>query len=166
MSANARFVLGVIFLVIGLLLPLGVYPVSQTDWPASVKTAVGGVLFFGFEIMAVPAAAILGKENFDRITAKVKGWVGRLKPAGKVGPLRHAIGIVLFIVPIVPTYVMAYMPRWLPDSSPLRLWVNVSADMVFLTSLFVLGGDFWDKLRALFVREARVVFPGEREEGP
>jgi hypothetical protein len=28
-----------------------------------------------------------------------------------------------------------------------------------VASLFVLGGDFWDKLRALFVHEARVVFP-------
>jgi len=30
---------------------------------------------------------------------------------------------------------------------------------MFLTSLFVLGGDFWDKLRALFVRRARAAFP-------
>jgi len=26
-------------------------------------------------------------------------------------------------------------------------------------SLFVLGGNFWDKLRALFIRDASVVFP-------
>lgn len=26
-------------------------------------------------------------------------------------------------------------------------------------SLFVLGGDFWAKLRSLFVREARISFP-------
>ena len=28
-----------------------------------------------------------------------------------------------------------------------------------IASLFVLGGDFWDKLRALFVRDAKAVFP-------
>ena len=28
-----------------------------------------------------------------------------------------------------------------------------------IMSLFVLGGDFWDKLRALFVRQAKAVFP-------
>jgi hypothetical protein len=28
-----------------------------------------------------------------------------------------------------------------------------------LVSLFVLGGDFWDKLRALFIGEAKAVFP-------
>jgi hypothetical protein len=35
---------------------------------------------------------------------------------------------------------------------------------MFLASLFVLGGDFWDKLRALFVREARAVFPEKKDE--
>jgi hypothetical protein len=54
---------------------------------------------------------------------------------------------------------MAYAPWWLPDSSPERLYVNLGADAMFLVSLFVLGGDFWDKLRAIFVREARAVFP-------
>jgi hypothetical protein len=27
---------------------------------------------------------------------------------------------------------------------------------MFVASLFVLGGDFWDKVRALFVHDARV----------
>ena len=32
-------------------------------------------------------------------------------------------------------------------------------DVMFLISLFVLGGGFWDKLRALFVRDAYVISP-------
>jgi hypothetical protein len=28
-----------------------------------------------------------------------------------------------------------------------------------LSSLFVLGGDFWDKVRALFIYDARAVLP-------
>jgi hypothetical protein len=159
MIANVRFIVGVILLVIGLVMPLGVYPVTQTAWPTAVKSAVGGIFLFGFEIMAIPAVAILGKENFDRIVATVKGWAGSLKPSGEVGKVRHAIGLTLFILPIVPTYVMAYVPKWLPDDSPERLWVNVCADAFFFASLFILGGDFWDKIRSLFVREARAVFP-------
>jgi len=30
---------------------------------------------------------------------------------------------------------------------------------MLIASLFVLGGNFWDKLRALFDADARVVFP-------
>jgi hypothetical protein len=35
--------------------------------------------------------------------------------------------------------------------------VNLGLDLITLTSLFVLGGDFWDKVRALFLHDARVV---------
>ena len=59
-----------------------------------------------------------------------------------------------------PTYIQAYKPEWLPDSSSWRWIVKIAADVIFIASLFVLGGDFWDKLHALFVREARVTFPG------
>lgn len=158
---NARLFFGVILLVVGLVLPFGVYPVAKSDWPVTVKTAVGGILFFGFEIMAIPAAAVMGKDNFERIARKVKDLLKSLKPSGNIGKVRHSIGLVLFVLPILPTYIMAYIPSWLPDSSPGRLWVNLCADAVFLAGLFVLGGDFWDKLRALFVREARAVFPPE-----
>jgi hypothetical protein len=56
---------------------------------------------------------------------------------------------------------MGYMPSWLPDSSPVRPYVSIASDVIFLVSLFVLGGDFWDKIRSLFVSEARAWFPGE-----
>ncbi len=159
MSVEARFRLGLTLLIIGMAMPAGIFLVPLTDWPAEVKAAVAGILFFGFEIMALPAVAVMGKENFERILAKLCALLGRLKPSGEPGPVRHAIGIVLFLLPFAPTYVMAYVPSWLPDSSPWRLWVNLGADTMFLTSLFVLGGDFWDKLGALFVRKARAVFP-------
>ena len=32
------------------------------------------------------------------------------------------------------------------------------ADAIFVVNLFVLGGDFWDKLRALFVYDAKAKF--------
>jgi hypothetical protein len=34
----------------------------------------------------------------------------------------------------------------------------IAADLVFVASFFVLGGEFWEKLRALFVHGARAVF--------
>ncbi len=30
---------------------------------------------------------------------------------------------------------------------------------MLLTSLFLLGGDFWDKLRSLFLRDATAMIP-------
>lgn len=158
-NRDIRLVTGIILLVIGLILPLGIFILPATSWSDAVKKVVGGVLFFGFEITAIPAVAIMGKENFDRIMAMVKGRFSKLKPSGDVGPVRHAIGILLFVLPILPTYITAYAPEWLPEASSQRFYINLGADGMFLISLFVLGGDFWDKLRALFIREARAVFP-------
>ena len=64
---------------------------------------------------------------------------------------RYRVGLVMFRLPLILTKVMAYAPQWLQGHSPLRLSVNLAADFVFLSGLFVLGGDFWDKLRALSV---------------
>ncbi len=164
MTKNARLILGIILLIVGAILPLGTVAVARTGWPTAAKTAAGGVLFFGFEILSIPAVALMGKENFERIVSRIKDWLGLLKPAGDVGPTRHAVGLLLFLLPIVPTYIMAYVPQWLPDNSPERLYVNLGADAMFLASFFVLGGDFWDKIRAIFVRNARVVFPEPERE--
>jgi hypothetical protein len=159
MSTNSRLTLGIILLAISFLLPFGVYPVALTDWSTTVKAAVSGILFFSFEIMALPAVAIMGKENFERIVAQGKSWLKILQPPSQVGPVRYFVGLVFFLLPLIPNYVMAYLPQWLPDNSPQRLWVNLGSDAMFLVSLFLLGGDFWDKLRALFVRNAKTVFP-------
>jgi hypothetical protein len=72
----------------------------------------------------------------------------------------------MFLIPVIPTYVMAYAPQCLPDASPARLYVNLAADFIFAASLFVLGGDFWDKLTALFIYEARVRFDDGSQPAP
>jgi len=40
-----------------------------------------------------------------------------------------------------------------------RLDVAVAGDVLLLASLIMLGGDFWDKLRSLFVYGSRAQFP-------
>ena len=52
------------------------------------------------------------------------------------------------------------MPRHLiPGYELHRFAVNLTGDVLFISSLFVLGGDFWDKVRALFVYGATAKFP-------
>ncbi len=160
---NLRLALGIMLLVVGFLSPLAGVLVLRTSWPVAVKSALAGCLFFGFEILAFPAIAVMGKANFDRIMALIWRVLGRLQPTARdIGRLRHAIGLVLLLLPLVPIYLTAYLPSWLPADPGWRLAINLLADAVFLISLFVLGGDFWDKLRALFMRRARAQFPTDR----
>lgn len=164
-SSGLRLKVGVFLLVLSCAAPLGGFLVAALDLPTSVKAAIIGALGVGIpELLMIAAVAVLGRDNYERIKSKILALLGRLKPAAKVGRVRYSVGLVFFILPLVPTYIMAYIPRWLPDNSPERLWVNLAADAMFLASLFILGGDFWDKLRALFVREAKAVFPGTGED--
>ena len=161
MNANTRLKLGVALLVIGLIMPFGAFLVAGTAWPAAVKTVVSGILVLGFEILMFPAIALMGKENFDRIVARVMGLLKMLKPAGDVSRSRYTIGLVLLVVPILLSWITSYIPSWLPEEKGVRLCINLGADLVVVASLFVLGGDFWNKLRALFRYDAKAVFPVE-----
>ena len=49
-----------------------------------------------------------------------------------------------------------YVPPVLALYVEYRLPVNFTADFMFVASFFVLGGDFWDKVRARFVYGATV----------
>jgi hypothetical protein len=55
-------------------MPAGTLVVAVTGWPLAVKTVVSGILLFGFEILLVPAVALMGKDNFERI------WVAARTP--------------------------------------------------------------------------------------
>jgi len=53
---------------------------------------------------------------------------------------------------------MSFAPQIIAKAYHIHLIVNICLDALFICSVFVLGGDFWDKLRALFVYKAKVKF--------
>ncbi len=159
MSTDTRLKLGVALLILGLVMPAGALLVAATDWPVAVKTVVSSILLFGFEIMLIPAVALMGKDNFNRIWAGAMRLLKTLKPAGGVGKGRYELGLCMLVGPILYAWNASYAPSWLPEDYVLRVWVNVGLDLITLASLFVLGGDFWDKVRALFIHDARAVLP-------
>jgi hypothetical protein len=152
MSADTRLKLGVALLIVGLIMPAG------TLWPLAVKTVVSSILLLGFEIMLIPAVALMGKDNFDRIWAGAIRLLKTLKPAGGVSRKRYTIGLYMLVGPPLYAWIASYAPSWLPEDYVPRVCVNLGLDAITLASLFVLGGDFWDKVRALFLHDARAVF--------
>jgi len=159
MKQKARLYGGIAILAAAWLMPLLGIPVSRTDWPLGVKATVIGLLTFGGpELLSIVAIVVLGRESYELIIQRLKKLLKRLKPSGKPGRLQYTIGLVLFLLPLIPTYIMAYFPRFLPDISPQRLIVSILSDLIFIISLFVLGSDFWDKLRSLFIYDSYAVF--------
>jgi len=74
------------------------------------------------------------------------------------------IGLLLFFIPVMFGLLTPYVSNLMPDYESKRVFMAVGGDIMFLTGLFVLGGDFWDKLKSLFVYESKAVFTGNVNE--
>jgi hypothetical protein len=65
----------------------------------------------------------------------------------------------MFTVPFVFGWLTPYAADMVPGYAGNEFTYAVLGDVLLLASLFVLGGDFWDKVRALFLRRAKAAFP-------
>lgn len=117
MSPQTRLKLGVALLIVGLIMPAGTLAVVATDWPAAVKTVLTSILLFGFEIMIIPAVALMGKDNFERIWAGAMRFLKTLKPAGGISKRRYTIGLYMLVVPTLTPGSQATLPPGCPRTT-------------------------------------------------
>jgi hypothetical protein len=156
-----RFRLGVSFFALGLVCPVFVPLVAATGLSTEWKTILSGILMLGVpELLWVVAVAVMGKAGFDYIKARVFGFLKRHAVPRTVSRTRYRIGLALFLLPVLFGWLAPYGPGAIPGYESQRFAVNLAGDLLLLTSLFVLGGEFWEKLRALFVYEAKAQFSG------
>jgi len=107
------------------------------------------------KVVFITAVALLGKSGFALLKAKL---FNSLTPPAEVGPLRYRIGLIMFCLPLLQGLLKTYASHIAADLVANWAWVDIACDIMLFASLFMLGGNFWDKLRALFVRDARAVF--------
>jgi len=156
-----RFCSGIMLFVLGLLSPLFIPLVTATALPTGWKTALSGLLMLGIpELLWVAAAAIMGKAGFNHIKGKFWGFFKKMAPSDEVSLARYRVGLVMFLLPILFGWVGPYLLQRIPEYEDYRLAANIIGDVLLLSSLFVLGGDFWDKLRGLFIRKAKIQLTG------
>ena len=155
--AEWRFRLGMIVLVVGWLSPLCIPVITATDLPTRWKTIISGALAVGIpEVFTVAAIAIMGKSGYNLIKERIFSFLKKHGPPDRVSLTRYRIGLVMFGLPIVFGWLGPYGAHQIPGYETHRLVISLIGDVMFVASLFVLGGDFWDKVRALFVYDARV----------
>ncbi|MFB3100255.1 MAG: hypothetical protein ACE1ZM_02290, partial [Gammaproteobacteria bacterium] len=131
---------------------------------AGWKAALTGLLALGIpELFMMIAVAIAGKDGFNYIKSKVFGFLKKHGPADSVSKTRYRIVLVLFFIPIIVGWLLPYFTHLIPSYEENRNIISVVGDVVLITSLFVLGGDFWDKLRSLFVYGAKAIFPDKKK---
>jgi len=157
---GAQFYTGAALLLTGFLLPLLVPLVACLDISTEARALISGVLLVGGpEVFSLIAIAIMGKPGFIYIKAKVFAMFKRVLPTGEVSRLRYNIGLALLIPHVFFAYIIFYAPQWLPGYDEHRVAMNLTADCLLVITLFILGEDFWDKLRALFIYDAKAGIP-------
>jgi hypothetical protein len=159
-AAGWRLKLGVALLGLSIALPvLGVPLVATMGLPTTTVATVSGVLLVGAEVLGILAVAVMGKSGYAYIKNRVFGFLKQYGPPAEVSRTRYTIGLVMFAVPIVFGWLAPYAADLVPSYLGNELTYAIVGDLLLLVSLFVLGGDFWDKLRALFIGGAKAVFP-------
>ncbi len=150
-----RFRTGVTLIAIGWICPLFIPFVTKSTLSTEWKTALSGVLLVvGPEVLSVIAIAILGKDGFNYLKEKVFALLRRAAPTAKVSRTRYRAGLAIWALLFIYGSFVWYAPHLVPGYSEHRIALNLSADFLFNVSLFVLGGDFWEKFRALFIYDA------------
>jgi hypothetical protein len=159
-----RFAIGVGLFVLGFAAPAFIPIVTASHLSSGWKAGISGFLALGLpEIMMIAAAAVMGKSGLAELKRRLGRLLRRYGPSDAVSPTRYRIGLVMFVAPLLTGWLGPYFGDHLPGYATRSLWWDISGDLVFLASFFVLGGDFWDKVRSLFVHRARAVLPATHD---
>ena len=159
-KAGWRFHLGLVILITGFLSPLLIPLVTASRLSTQWKTIISGALAVGIpEVFSIIAIAIMGKSGFNYIKERFFVFIKKYGPAEVVSRTRYRIGLVMFVLPLLFGRIGPYISQHLPGFEANRFIWSVSGDLLLVSSLFVLGGEFWDKVRALFIHDARVQLP-------
>jgi len=158
-----RFGIGMILFVLGLICPVFIPLITVTDLPGKWKAAISGLLALGIpELLWMSAVAVLGKAGFNYLKGRLFSLFKKVAPPDVVSRTRYLFGLVMFLLPVLFGWLVPYAPHLVPGYGAHRFALNLVGDLLLISSLFVLGGDFWDKLRALFIHRAKAQIPVRR----
>jgi len=141
------------------LLVLGIPLLATMGLSTATMATASSAMLAGSEVLGIVAIAVMGKSGYAYIKRRVFGFLKHYGPPAEVSRTRYTIGLVMFSVPIIFGWLAPYVADIVPGYSGNKFTYGIVGDLLLLTSLFVLGGDFWDKLRALFIHGAKAVFP-------
>lgn len=155
-----RFGFGVALIVCGYGALALIPAVTGSDLSRGIKSGITGLILILPLLTKVGAVAIMGKPGFNFLKQHVFGFFGRFQPAQTVSPARYRLGLIVMVFALLFGELLPYFPGFVINWKANEIFWSLAADAIMIASLFILGGGFWDKLRALFTYESRVVFSG------
>lgn len=163
-GSKTKVAFGVIILVIGFLSPLLIPFVTQSSLSTAWKTTISGLLALGVpELFMIVAIAVMGKSGYNKIKSSVLQFFKRNGPPMTVSKTRYTFGLVMFSIVILFGVVLPYILNHLVYLQEHLIKVTLISDFILISSLWILGGDFWDKLRSIYVYNSRAVLIEKNE---
>jgi len=139
-----------------------VLPFLSVSKVTAVSIATG--LLISSEISFLLSVVLLGKPFIQLLKSKIKNSLFKKKgPADlkSVGKIRHHVGITMLLVASVVPYflteialVLGYVERY---GHTALINLLILGDVLFITSFFILGEEFWARVNQLFA------WPGKAE---
>ncbi len=157
-QVGLRFYLGAAIFVAAFAAWLLVPAASAAGWSTAQIASLTGAVFVSNKVGLLTAIAVMGKPGFNHLKGLLLGLFRKLGPPQQVSRNRYRLGLVLFLVPVLMTWVAPYAPVVFGTTGVYGFLQNRALEALLVVGLFLLGGDFWDKLGALFKRRAKVEF--------
>lgn len=155
-NKSLSYRIGMVCIGLSIISPLLALFVPLLGLSAGVSATLVGVLLLGGpEVFLVLGAILAGKEAVQAIKSKVMSLFKREGPPRPVSRARYNFGLILLVASLVATWILAYAGLVIDVelTQSTELIINAAIDAVVIVSFFILGEQFWEKLKRLFTWE-------------
>ncbi len=136
---------GLVLLGLSVCLPVATLLFPVFGLPSASSNLLVSLLIAGApEMLCLGAVALLGSAGLPRFH----------RDAAPASRLRYYGGLVYCVLNTLPISLYAYAPHLMPGGSA-RYFILSITDLGFILSVFLMGGEFWEKFRRLFVWEGK-----------
>lgn len=132
---------GIALLIAAIVLPVSALLFPVFGLPSAASSTLVALLIAGIpELLCLAAIALLGREGFSKFR----------KPRAPASKLRYYGGLLYCLLNGLPMILYTYAPDWMPGGT-MKYTILAIADIGFVCSVLLMGGEFWEKFRRLFV---------------
>lgn len=152
----SRLYMGGLFFVLSLLLPVFIPLLSHVPISDEIRLVIGGLMIFGIpQLFMLLAITILGKPGFSYLKQRLGGLLRGLL-ASHVSQARYRMGLMLLAFPLLLGITWPYLSMVFDTLHLYKYEIAIIGDVILILAVFILGGEFWEKLISLFRHRSRV----------
>ena len=145
-----RVRLGLVLLAAAVVLPVAALLFPLVGLPSAASNLAVSLLVAGApEILCLVAVALLGRAGFDALGGRT---VPRSAASVREEKVRYYGALLYCGLNTLPIALYAYVPAVMPGGTA-KLVILAVTDLGFVLSVLLAGGQFWEKVRRLFVFE-------------